>query len=102
MVNLLFSKIDIKEAAVITPSPPSWISVIITILPKADQWIADVKVTKPVTQVADTAVKAASQGLVKILSLDEIGKINKIVPTNITARYIKRINLVGFFSIYFL
>ena len=73
-------------ATVINPSPPIWIRTMITVCPKVLQAVAVSTVINPVTQVALTAVNAASNGFVKVPSAEEKGRMSRIVPNRISAK----------------
>ena len=57
--------------------------------------------TRPVTQVAEVAVKRAVKGLVNLPEADEKGIISKTAPTIITARKLREIVLVGCIGLFF-
>ena len=73
-----------NEATEITPSPPTCISIKITVCPKYDQYVAVSYTTSPVTHTADVAVNKAFPKEVTSPVCDEIGNINNIVPNKIT------------------
>ena len=77
---------DIMTARLMKPSPPICISVSMTIWPNRLQCVAVSTVTSPVTQVALTAVKAASSGGVKVRETDEMGSIKSSAPSSIIMR----------------
>jgi hypothetical protein len=80
---------------VINPKPPTCIKEIITICPKSDQWVYVSYTIRPVTQVADVAVKSASTKGVDSPLLADTGSISKAVPTNIIKRKPSTMILVG-------
>lgn len=68
------------------PSPPSWISMRMTILPKRLQWIAVFTTTSPVTQTEVVDVNRASINGVKFPSAEENGRQSIKAPIKIVPR----------------
>ena len=76
----------LKNVIIVTnPSPPIWISSIITTCPNAVQLVKVSVTISPVTQVADTAVNRQSKNGVPPL-FDEIGSHSSSAPVSIIAR----------------
>src|SRR5699024_6563554 len=94
-VILLPKRSAIRVATVIKPKPPIWIKSIIITWPKVVQCAAVFKVTKPVTQVADVAVKKQSKSGVHMPSLEDIGKCSNKAPIIITNKNPVTKNLGG-------
>ena len=67
-------------AAMMMPNPPVWIRARMTTWPNTDQWVAVSRTTRPVTQVAEVAVKRAVPNEVTVPLRDEMGSIKSIVP----------------------
>src|SRR5699024_1759436 len=74
-----------SEATVISPSPPSLIAIMITVRPKVDQWVPVSTVTRPVTQIAETAVNSASVRSVRTPSVVAAGSDSSTVNAPIIA-----------------
>ena len=88
----------------INPIPPICIIAKITSCPNTVQWVKVSNRIKPVTQVADVAVKKLSLIDVAPGPLVAMGRDNNNVPINITKQYPLRINWVGdifFMILYF-
>ena len=68
------------------PSPPSWISMRMTILPKRLQWVAVFTTTSPVTQTEVVDVNRASINGVKFPSAEENGRQSIKAPIKIVPR----------------
>ena len=95
-LSLLFKTKRKKEEKLIKPSPPVWIKIKIIVFPKSDQWERVSVVVKPVTHVAEVAVKMQSKKFVVFPSLEDIGK-NKIkLPNKIIIKKLKQTVLTGF------
>ena len=77
--------------SVITPSPPIWINMIITICPNIDQYDPVSRTTSPVTQTHDVEVNNASTNGVTFPSLLAKGNISSNAPTRITRKKPKTI-----------
>jgi hypothetical protein len=67
-------------AAMMMPNPPVWIRARMTIWPKTDQWVAVSRTTRPVTHVAEVAVKRAVPNEVTTPVREEMGSIKSTVP----------------------
>ena len=74
------------EATATRPSPPSWISSRMTILPKSVQCPAVVTVTSPVTQTEVVAVNSAVKKPVSLPGTVANGSSNSAVPTAINSK----------------
>ena len=81
---------------VIKPRPPICIRNIITNLPNIVQCSRVLTTTRPVTQTADVAVKRAFTMPILSPSLLDIGRFNKNVPIQTTAKNPSITILVGF------
>ena len=68
------------------PSPPIWISTMITIFPKRLQYAPLGRTVSPVTQVALTEVNIASANGVNFPAADETGRQSRTPPRSISAR----------------
>ena len=77
---LLPERSDTPAAAMMMPNPPVWIKARMTTWPNTDQWVAVSRTTRPVTQVAEVAVKRAVSNEVAAPLRDEMGSIKSIVP----------------------
>ena len=75
----------IAVASAMNPNPPICIRVMITICPKSEKDVAVSSTTRPVTQVADVAVKMASINRMLFPLADAAGSESRIAPMIITA-----------------
>ncbi|KAF5033556.1 hypothetical protein DSECCO2_605480 [anaerobic digester metagenome] len=73
-------KNEIKAVIVITPSPPTCMSITIIVLPKTVQWEAVLTTTSPVTQTADVAVKRALTKPTLLPFCEATGNVRRIAP----------------------
>ena len=76
---------------VISPSPPIWTRHRITICPKRENSVPVSLTTRPVTHVAEVAVKRASIKEIGVPFGEASGIASKIVPTKITVRKLRGI-----------
>ena len=80
---------------VMNPTPPIWMSRMMTICPNSDQWIYVSYTISPVTQVALVAVKSESTKGVHTRSAEEIGRHKSSDPARMTTRYPNTRNLAA-------
>jgi len=78
-----------KVENVIYPKPPICISVNITNLPNKEKYVPVSRHTRPVTQVAEVAVKSEFAKFVSCPFAEENGRDRSTVPVSITRRKLK-------------
>lgn len=100
-LNLLFKINRKNEEKVIRPKPPVWIRIKIIVFPKLDHCVKVSFVVNPVTHVDDVAVNKQSKKEAFSPLFEDIGSINRKVPTKIIVIKLKQTVRTGFFLIKF-
>ena len=67
----------------------------ITPCPNGVHWVNVSYTTNPVTQVAEVAVNKQFKGEVTVPAFEDMGRVNKIVPTRIINKKLKQIIRTG-------
>lgn len=80
-----------------SPSPPVWIRINITIFPKEDHPVNVSFIVRPVTQVAEVDVYKASRKETFWPILEDIGRYKRIAPKVTIVMKLKHTVLAGFF-----
>ena len=75
------------------PSPPNWMSIKITLLPKNVKLLLMSTTLKPVTVTAEVAVKSASKKVTWQRSTVAKGRVSNAAPTHISAMNERMIRL---------
>lgn len=92
---LRFVSVMIEMQSVMNPIPPIWIRQRMTPWPKKDQWVYVSTWIRPVTHVADVAVKKPVNKLAASGFLVEIGRAKSIEPIHMIAQYPNKIIFIG-------